>query len=580
MKSVSRREDSKRYNTPNIILKNNMLNNFYQNNFSNPIRLSNNICPTDYSYRANINPINIYPNYYINENIYNPCQTQQSTLKRNFSTPAIFSPKINLNSPPLNASLATPSTFSTYSKNSNDSSQNRVSYPAIPNYQTNLSQQKNSVNYTNVANPMNYSVVKIPQYVIPIKKISVQNLSSIRSFNKNSNISNNSNNNLNNANPINKSLKQISLRPYLLPRNQSYNKIVFVPKLSNSIIKQNNNITQENKLNNNSVQKLNNNSIQKLNNNSVQKINNYSVQKINNYKVQKLTKSTKFLNNKIEPGENFNPDEFTIIKQIGSGSYGKIYSVEWIKNKQKYALKKETKKTLESLKKNLEKTKMLLDFIKKTKSIGVIKVYGFMYQNRGKNYIYYELMEIAERDWEQELFIRQKYAKYYTEQELFIILTQLVKTLSLLQKNHITHRDVKPQNVLISKGIYKISDFGEARVLIRDGIVCSRVRGTELYMSPILFHGLHVKLVLVNHNTYKSDVFSLGMCLFFAATLTFDSLCDIRELNNMASIKEVLIRYLIGRYSFKFINILLEMLQVDENLRPDFIQLEQKYFSK
>ena len=223
---------------------------------------------------------------------------------------------------------------------------------------------------------------------------------------------------------------------------------------------------------------------------------------------------------------------------------------------------------------------MLLDFIKKTKSIGVIKVYGFMYQNRGKNYIYYELMEIAERDWEQELFIRQKYAKYYTEQELFIILTQLVKTLSLLQKNHITHRDVKPQNVLISKGIYKISDFGEARILIRDGIVCSRVRGTELYMSPILFHGLHVKLVLVNHNTYKSDVFSLGMCIFFAATLTFDSLCDIRELNDMGSIKDVLLRYLIGRYSFKFINVLLEMLQVDENLRPDFVQLEKKFFSK
>ena len=158
-------------------------------------------------------------------------------------------------------------------------------------------------------------------------------------------------------------------------------------------------------------------------------------------------------------------------------------------------------------------------------------------------------------------------------------MNQLIKTLSLLQKNHITHRDIKPQNVLISKGIYKISDFGEARTLIRQGIIVSRVRGTELYMSPILFQGLRLKLVQVSHNTFKSDVFSFGMCLFFASTLTFNSICDIRELDDMKLIKEKLIKYLSGRYSFKLINILYEMLQVEENNRPDFLTLEKKYFS-
>ena len=140
-------------------------------------------------------------------------------------------------------------------------------------------------------------------------------------------------------------------------------------------------------------------------------------------------------------------------------------------------------------------------------------------------------MEIADRDWEMELFERQKYKQFYTEKELFKVMNQLIKTLSLLQKNHITHRDIKPQNVLISKGIYKISDFGEARTLKREGVIVSRVRGTELYMSPILFQGLRLKLFQVSHNTFKSDVFSLGMCIFYVSTLTFNSLCDIRELN-------------------------------------------------
>ena len=242
-------------------------------------------------------------------------------------------------------------------------------------------------------------------------------------------------------------------------------------------------------------------------------------------------------------------------------------------------MKKEIIKGSESLKRKKEKTKIVTNFIKKTGSKGVIKIYGDLVKKKGNEYHYYVLMEIADRDWEKELFERQKLKQYYSEKEIFIIMNQLIKTLSLLQKNHITHRDIKPQNVLITKGIYKISDFGEARTLLREGIIVSRVRGTELYMSPILFNGLRLKLNQISHNTFKSDVFSLGMCLFFATTLTFNSLCDIRELNDMKIIKEKLMKYLSGKYSLKLINILNEMLQIEENNRPDFIALEKKYFS-
>ena len=171
--------------------------------------------------------------------------------------------------------------------------------------------------------------------------------------------------------------------------------------------------------------------------------------------------------------------------------------------------------------------------------------------------------------------MRKKSQKYYTEKELFSITKQLIKTLSLLQKNHITHRDIKLQNILLVNNKYKICDFGESRTLNQKGIIVQPVRGSELYMSPILFYGLNQKLMHVTHNTYKSDIFSLGMCILFAATLDCNSLYEIREMNNMIKIRNVLIKYLGKKYSNDFIEILLCLLEVKEKKRPDFIQMEK-----
>ena len=94
-------------------------------------------------------------------------------------------------------------------------------------------------------------------------------------------------------------------------------------------------------------------------------------------------------------------------------------------------------------------------------------------------------------------------------------------------------------------------------------------------MSPILFTGLHNDLIQVKHNTYKSDVFSLGMCLFYACSLFYGGVDSIRELNDMNEVKSILFNYLGKRYSEKLILLILLMLEVDENKRPNFIQLEE-----
>ncbi len=287
------------------------------------------------------------------------------------------------------------------------------------------------------------------------------------------------------------------------------------------------------------------------------------------------------LNNKlrkeeIEPNENFIPEDFKTINQIGEGSFGKIYSAQWKKNKKLYAMKKMILRNKIEIKKNQDQTDLVFNLVKQTNIEGVIKVYGAQcIKINSAEFHFYVLMELAETDWEKEIKKRKVKKKFYTEGELFDILKQLTKTFALLQRNNITHRDIKPQNVLVVNKTYKVCDFGEAKVTEGNDVIRQTIKGTELYMSPILFRALNKRQVHIIHNTFKSDVFSLGMCIFLAATLTFQSLYDIRELKDMQMIKNILVKYLIAKYSYDFVHILVKLLEVSEELRPDFIELEK-----
>ena len=127
---------------------------------------------------------------------------------------------------------------------------------------------------------------------------------------------------------------------------------------------------------------------------------------------------------------------------------------------------------------------------------------------------------------------------------------------------------------MIVNGKYKICDFGNGKLLKREGIIVQRIRGTELFMSPVIFKAYHSGMPNVKHNTFKSDVFSLGMCFFYAAGLNLGGLNVIREIYNMNIVTKVVNQILGNRYSQNLINLLLNMLQLEESKRPDFIELE------
>jgi hypothetical protein len=274
----------------------------------------------------------------------------------------------------------------------------------------------------------------------------------------------------------------------------------------------------------------------------------------------------------------FSIDNYKIIRQIGQGTFGKIYHVE-DKNKQKFAMKKILASSLSeinSLKNELD----MLSSLSKSK-LNLINIYGKEYKQLDKTtFVLYVLMDLADRDWEKEIELRKYKNNFYTETELLKILKELVYTFSELQRKNISHRDIKPQNVLVLPDkSFRIADFGEAKELLSKGItntIQQTIRGTELYMSPILFKALNDgnNTMYTEHNTYKSDVYSLGLCFLFAAALSIKPLVEIRQLDNMLSMKMTLTKYL-KMYSTKFTDVLYMMLEVNEKDRKDFIELNQ-----
>ena len=276
-----------------------------------------------------------------------------------------------------------------------------------------------------------------------------------------------------------------------------------------------------------------------------------------------------------EPKNNFKLTDYTVVREIGKGAEGKIYEIIWKKNNKKYALKKCLIIYPINVKKRKNDNIAIKNFIDSTGCDSIIKPYATLCKPNEVAFTdCYEIMELAETDWEAEITKRGKEKKFYTEFELMEIFRNLIKTFALLQTNHITHRDIKPQNILLSKGKMKICDFGNARVLKRNGIIIQRIRGSQLFMSPIVFKGYQSGMQNIKHNSYKSDVYSLGICFFFAASLSTDGPNYIRNMDDNKKIKKVLDYNLKTKYSANLINLISTMLQVDEDKRPDFIELE------
>ena len=101
----------------------------------------------------------------------------------------------------------------------------------------------------------------------------------------------------------------------------------------------------------------------------------------------------------------------------------------------------------------------------------------------------------------------QKREEAIPEDEALKIFVQLCLGLNFLHRNKIMHRDIKPENVIaLGNGVFKLVDFGMAKQIVNSKQCHTKNKGTTIYNAPEAENGVA---------TLKSDVFSLGLVLYF-----------------------------------------------------------------
>ena len=130
----------------------------------------------------------------------------------------------------------------------------------------------------------------------------------------------------------------------------------------------------------------------------------------------------------------------------------------------------------------------------------VVNVYD-VGQDRG---LYYMVMELVEGITLKD-YIEKK--GQLSANETISISIQMATGIQAAHDQHIIHRDIKPQNIIISKdGKVKVTDFGIARATTSTQTISTNVMGSVHYTSPEHAKGGNVD--------EKSDIYSAGITMY------------------------------------------------------------------
>lgn len=117
--------------------------------------------------------------------------------------------------------------------------------------------------------------------------------------------------------------------------------------------------------------------------------------------------------------------------------------------------------------------------------------------------LYYIVMELVEGITLKN-FIERK-GKLELKEAIGIAI-QIAQGMEAAHSNHIIHRDIKPQNIIISReGKVKVTDFGIAKA-VSSNTITSNAMGSVHYISPEQARG--------GYSDEKSDIYSLGVTLY------------------------------------------------------------------
>jgi len=237
---------------------------------------------------------------------------------------------------------------------------------------------------------------------------------------------------------------------------------------------------------------------------------------------------------------------------IGEGTFSSVYKGKNLTNQINVAVKKINRKGLKKMRSYIDRE---IKIMKKLNHKNILKLYDVIYEDyQGEENIYIILEYCSRGDLSKFLNgnpLREKFAKKY--------LKQLSEGIKYLLENNISHRDLKPQNILIYDDLsLKITDFGFAKT-INSECMSQTVCGSPLYMAP----------EILNYKKYtdKADLWSVGVILYEMLTgKTPYKANNIYDLVRMMKYEEVIIPNYIN-LSSECKHILFSLLQKDPKKR-------------
>lgn len=191
-------------------------------------------------------------------------------------------------------------------------------------------------------------------------------------------------------------------------------------------------------------------------------------------------------------------ERYEIIEQIGTGGMSYVYKAKDHKLN-RYVAVKVLKSEFSENKGFVSKFRVEAQAAAGLAHPNIVNVYD-VGEDNGLHYIVMELVEgITLKE-----YIEKK--ARLSVKEAISIAIQVSMGIEAAHNNHIIHRDIKPQNIIISReGKVKVTDFGIARAATSNTIT-SNVMGSVHYTSPEQARG--------GYSDEKSDIYSLGITMF------------------------------------------------------------------
>ena len=199
----------------------------------------------------------------------------------------------------------------------------------------------------------------------------------------------------------------------------------------------------------------------------------------------------------IKPGMLIS-DRYEIIEKVGSGGMADVYKAKCHRLNRFVAIKV-LKPEFSSDRSFVNKFRGEAQSAAGLSHPNIVNVYD-VGDDDGLHYIVMELVEGITL----KKFIERK-GKLEVKEAIGISI-QIAQGMEAAHANHIIHRDIKPQNIIISKeGKVKVTDFGIAKATTSNTIT-SNAMGSVHYLSPEQARG--------GYSDEKSDIYSLGVTMY------------------------------------------------------------------